>query len=111
LLWLIPLVVSFGFYNQEGELNTDFWIFKVTMIIVATITSVVLLRFYYKGKNHLNWWKTALVFLAINLVLDLIMLVGFLGMEILLWLYSVAIVYLVMIPATSYALAIVYVKE
>jgi hypothetical protein len=100
LLWLIPFLVSIFFYNQDGDLLVDFWVFKVAMVVVASVTSIFLFRWYYKGKDIHPIKILIPEVLLVNVVLDLIVLVGLLGMELSFWAISILPVYIVMIPLT-----------
>lgn len=104
IIWLIPLLVSFGMYNQNGQLMVDYWIFKVVMVLVATITSVFTLRRYYKHFKS-DWKFNSIVILGVNVLLDLIVLVGVLKMDWLFYLYSVVPVYILFISLTNFLIS------
>jgi membrane protein YdbS with pleckstrin-like domain len=53
LVWVIPMAIGFGFYDQTGKLTTNFWVFKITMVLtLLTITYLCFRKFY---KTHSNW--------------------------------------------------------
>ncbi len=73
LIWLVPFVVSFGFYNQERQLVINETYFKSIMVVVLSAIIVLLSVYYFKSlkSNYIQqglvaglWW------LVINLGLD-----------------------------------------
>lgn len=104
LMWLIPFVISFLFYNQNGQLQINYWIFKLMMVFVGVVSAYFVLGRYFKFFE--TDWKTvsAIVFI-INIILDLIVLVGGLKMEIWFYFISIVPVYAVFMPLTTYWVA------
>lgn len=77
LIWLVPFVVSFGFYNRERQLMIDETYFKSIMVVVLSAIIVLLSIYYFKSlkSNYIQqgliaglWW------LVINLGLDAVIL-------------------------------------
>jgi uncharacterized membrane protein len=108
LVWVIPMAIGFGFYDQTGKLTTNFWVFKITMVLtLLTITYLCFRKFY---KTHSNWIQTSGIIIAINVILDIIVLVGLFKMPFGDWLFQVAPLYLICVPAVNYLLAKKYIK-
>jgi hypothetical protein len=75
LIWLIPFLAGFPFFDRSGKLLVNFWLFKSVMIIVLLISSYFLLNWFYG--NNLNITHSLPTFLLIgfgiavlNIVLD-----------------------------------------
>ena len=78
LAWLIPFVAAFFFYSKEGGLVIDIFLFKSIMIVVGAISGAFLLVSYFK-RIHANYLMEGIVvgftWFAINILLDLLVLV------------------------------------
>ncbi len=81
LIWLIPLLISFVFYNQERQLVIDQTFFKSIMVITLSTVVILLCSSYFKRLKDMYlrqglfvgvWW------LAINLTLDAVILLPWL---------------------------------
>ncbi|WP_440951917.1 hypothetical protein [Methanococcoides sp. FTZ1] len=85
LEWLIPFAASFLFYTQEGDLTIDIFFFKSIMIVVGSISAAFLLISYFKNIDA-DYFKegviVGLVWFAINILLDLLVLIPISGMSI-----------------------------
>ena len=101
LIWLFPLLVSFLFYNQSGQLTINFWIFKLIMAMVGFSSAYFLLNKYYH-KYSFNWINNSIIILVVNILLDLIVLIGLIKMNLFFYLVSVLPVYFIFIPITNY---------
>jgi len=78
LSWFIPFVVSFFFYSKEGNLVIDISLFKSIMIVVGGACGAILLIYHYRmirSKYIFEGIITGLIWLALNLILDLITIV------------------------------------
>lgn len=80
LIWLIPFLAGFPFFDRTGKLLVNFWLFKSVMVIVLLISSYVLLNWFYG--NNLNVAYTLPMFLligfgvaVINIALDFLTVV------------------------------------
>lgn len=83
IIWIVPLIVSFFFYNKDSVLLTPYWIFKTTMIILLIVTTWFVTR-RLKQHNYItkdSYTTAAVWFLIISLGLDLIFLVPFLKLS------------------------------
>lgn len=103
LAWLIPFVVSFFFYTKEGELTIDVFLFKSIMIVIGSISAAILLVSYFKKINESYFKegiKVGIIWFAINILLDLLILVPMSGMSVADYFTQIGIRYLV-IPAMS----------
>jgi hypothetical protein len=103
LIWFVPFMFSFAFYDKTGQLVGNFWLFKLTMIFVASFTIYITLRNYFK--THSDWLETAGKVLAVNVILDIVVLHLVLKMPIISWLAQVLPVYIILIPLASYLIA------
>lgn len=103
LTWLVPFVAAFAFYKPDGTLSVDIFLFKSIMIIVASaFGSFALVKYFKSVKGNFVkegvlvgalWW-------AINIILDLIILVPMSKMSIRDYVFQIGLRYL-MIPAIS----------
>jgi hypothetical protein len=84
LTWVVPFVVSFGFYDRTGNLNVSYGLFKCVMIIVLSITGMFALHYHLRflDSNYLReGFKAGIVWLIINLCLDVVILVPMAGIS------------------------------
>jgi len=82
LTWLVPFLASIPFYGPNG-LIIDQQLFKSIMIVVGSITAAILIVWCFRPveKNFTHEAiVTGFVWLFANWILDLIVLVGLLGM-------------------------------
>jgi hypothetical protein len=84
ITWIIPFVAAFAFYDSAGKLTTSYDLFKTSMIVISSLVASYFIYLYFKHVAD-NFVKegivSGLVWLSINLVLDLIILVPFARME------------------------------
>lgn len=101
LTWLIPFLIAIPFFNQDGELAADIFTFKATMSLVYTIVSAFLVARILQDVDG-DYLQTGLIlgliWTAINIGLDLIVLVGLFGNELSMWFWQTGIGYFNMIP-------------
>jgi hypothetical protein len=78
VIWLVPFTISFGFYDSTGTLTVSYALFKCLMIVTSSLISSYALLRYYKFVRQ-EFLKvgvlTGLMWLAINILLDLAILV------------------------------------
>lgn len=106
LTWLVPFVVSFGFYTPGGELRTSQDFFKSMMIIVSTGTGCYLLYHYFKGcrqSYQAAGILSGICWLIINLLLDITILIPFANMSYRFYFESIGLRYM-NIPIISVAM-------
>jgi hypothetical protein len=104
LIWLIPFVISFGFYDANGNLTTSYDLFKSCMIVISTLVGCYFLyRYFSSVVEHFakEGAITGITWLLINLVLDFIILVPFAKMELKDYIVTIGIRYL-QIPIITY---------
>ena len=109
--WLVPFAVSVPFYGPDGQLSVELLAFKSVMILVGALVGAALLAAYVTrldGHYLLGASVAGLTWFAINVLLDLLVLVGGLGMPLGEWTVGIGVRYLV-IPI--YAVAVGYVAE
>ena len=100
LTWLVPFLAVIPFYGPGG-LVIDQQLFKSVMIVVGSITAAILIVWCFRPveKNYTHEAiVTGMVWLLANWVLDLIVLVGLLGMALPDYAAQIGLRYLV-IPA------------
>jgi hypothetical protein len=82
LTWLVPFVVAIPFYGPSGLL-IDQQLFKSLMIVVGSITAAILIVWCFRNVET-GYTREAIItgitWLLANWILDLIVLVGLLGM-------------------------------
>lgn len=109
LTWLIPFVFAFAFYTPDGKIWINQDLFKSIMIVVASLVSSILLVQYFKNVKN-NYVKEGiiigLVWLIINLVLDLFILLPMSKMTFEQYFAQIGLRYL-MIPIISSAFGMV----
>lgn len=104
IAWLVPFVASFLFYTKDG-LTIDIFLFKSIMIVVGSITAAVLLILYFKRITSHFAREGILVgalWFAINILLDLLILLPMSGMSVAEYFTRIGIGYL-SIPAMAIA--------
>jgi len=101
LTWLIPFVIAIPFFGQDGELTADIFTFKATMSLVYTIVSAFLVARILQDVDS-DFLQTGLllgvIWTGLNILLDLIVLVGLFGNELSMWFWQTGIGYFNMIP-------------
>jgi hypothetical protein len=102
LIWFVPFMFSFGFYDKSGQLVGNFWLFKLTMIFVLSFTMYITLRNYFK--THSDWLETATKVLVVNAVLDIAVLLFVLKMPLINWLSQVLPVYIFLMALVCFLL-------
>jgi hypothetical protein len=105
MAWLIPFVAAFFFYSREGKLAIDQLLFKNIMVVVGSITGAILLILYFKKINQ-DYLKegvmVGIIWLAVNLILDLLVLIPMSGMTVSSYFPRIGLGYLA-IPAMAIA--------
>jgi hypothetical protein len=85
IMWLVPFIVSFPFVDAQGNYTIPETFFKSIMVVAGAATGVILSVSYYAGvkKNFFGEGVViGVVWLAINLSLDLVMVyAGFFKMS------------------------------
>ena len=109
LVWLVPFLVGLLFYTPEGELAVDVFFFQTLMIILESITAAALLVKYFKNvrKDFVKQgFIVGLYWFAINILLDILIVLPMSGMGVGTYLAHIGFRYL-MIPVMSIALGFV----
>jgi len=107
LIWLIPFVISFPFFDSEGQLIVNFWAFKAVMVGVLIVSTFYLFRWLYRSLvlPNRHWTAFALVglgTLAINVGLDMVTVIPFTNMTPVQYVTQVASLYLCIIAISTY---------
>jgi uncharacterized membrane protein YpjA len=106
LTWVLPFVVSCFLYSPEGTPLIEIFLIKTIMIVLFSILGAVLLIVYFRGitKNYLKEGiVVGFVWLAINWILDFVILLPLAKMDILTYFVQIGLRYL-MIPTMSIAM-------
>jgi hypothetical protein len=100
LSWLVPFLAAIPFYSPSGVLLADVALFKSVMVVTGSVTAGVLLVWYF-GQVSTGYAREGAILgfflLAINYLLDLVVLVGLMQMPIGDYITKISIGYL-MIP-------------
>lgn len=107
LTWLVPFVISFPFFNREGQLVVNFWLFKAVMVGVLSISAFYLFRWFYRSTalSNRGWATCALIGLgavAINIALDRLTVIPFTNMTSAQYAVQIASLYLFIIAISLY---------
>ncbi|TGN18860.1 hypothetical protein [Leptospira idonii] len=100
IVWIIPMIVSMGFYSPEGKLTGDLFLFKTVMILVGNTTGCFLLFRLAKLKPESPktfFTYTGLIWFLQNIGLDLLILIPMSGMSVPAYFVQIGLRYLVMI--------------
>ncbi len=103
-IWVTPFIVSMFFYDRSGTMMANFWVFKITMMVSATLAALFFLRTFFKHNPKETVLNTALVIFLFQVVLDIIVLIALFKMPIQDYILTVLPVYVVLIPLTTYFL-------
>jgi hypothetical protein len=85
LTWIIPFLVAVPFYSPGGSLAIDPALFKSIMIVVATLAASLLMIWFFcvvSGSLAREVIITGMIWLIMNWALDLIVIIGMLGMPV-----------------------------
>ncbi|MDP1803329.1 MAG: hypothetical protein Q8L81_18345 [Bacteroidota bacterium] len=106
LSWLIPFAISFFCYKPDGQLIMEYSTFKSIMTISGTVSGSYLLYQYFKAvSTHFvfNGIVVGLSWVAINVLLDSIILIPMMKVSFSVYFLSIGLSY-VSIPAISMAM-------
>ena len=94
--WLIPFLASLLFFDRTGQLLISQPLFKSIMVVVGGLVAVGLLVVAFRRNlaSPASGLILGLYWLAINVLLDLVVLVAFFKMSFLLYLYDIGLRYL-----------------
>jgi hypothetical protein len=101
VIWLIPFLVSIPFFNSNKELVVNFYVFSFAMFVLLSVLTWIGYKrldkanFFYRNQNAI---KVSMILVAIQIILDMLILVGAFGTKIDVWAATVLPVYLI-IPA------------
>ena len=97
VMWFVPFIVSFGFFDRSGKPNIDYDLFKSIMIVVSSTVGGYAMVRYFKTTTH-NFFKEALIagitWFVINVILDLVILFPMAKMQLPEYFNSIGIRYL-----------------
>jgi hypothetical protein len=108
LSWLVPFVVSFLFFDRAGQLLVPQPLFKSAMVVIFGGLGVGLLVVAFRRipPSPRSGLALGCYWLAINLVLDLLVLVPFVQMPVVSYFYDIGLRYL-LIPIVGTAMGVV----
>lgn len=103
LVWLLPLLISFAFYNANGQVSIDQILFKSIMIVVSMLVVVPLLVMYFT-KLTAGFVKQAIMvgawWFALNILLDVVVILPWLKVDFATYMGQIGLRYLLM-PITA----------
>ena len=109
ITWLVPFVVSFGFYDRSGNLNVAYGLFKCVMVVISAITGMWALM-YHMNSVRTRFIREGLItgfsWLLINYLLDVFILVPMSGMSLGQYFMTVGLGYL-QIPVICVAVGVI----
>lgn len=124
LLWAVPFLISIPFFNRQGELQTDLFLFKGVMAVCGSLTGVSLLVRYLarvhadrvhqmdpgSSRGGFHFWRfglfTGILWLLVNWGLDFLILLPMNGQSPQEYMTRIGLGYLAIpICATGIALA------
>ena len=107
IVWLVPFLLSFGFFTPGGELRTDIFLFKTVMLLVSTPLGFYLMTSHLWRLPTGPLWRGGLiagsVWLIVNWALDLLVLLPISGMSMTEYWTQIGLRYLAM-PMTGFFL-------
>ena len=106
--WFIPFAVSVAFFDRTGQLLIAQPLFKSIMVIVGGVSGAGLLVAAFRriDASPASGLALGCYWLAINLVLDLAVLVALMNMPLVLYLTDIGLRYL-LIPVISTSMGLV----
>lgn len=85
MVWAIPFIAGFFFYNEEGKLAADIFLFKTAMLLMLMLSLSLALNLHFK-KVESNFVKQGLivggVWLLISLLLDVVTVIPMSAMSV-----------------------------
>jgi len=109
LSWLIPFLASIPFYSSQGVLLVDVFLFKSIMIVVGSLVGTLLMVWLFLRIREGYLREGILIgfsWLAINWVLDWLVLLPMSGMDVSTYFSQIGIRYLV-IPIIAVSMGFV----
>ena len=103
LTWLVPFIVAMFFYTKEGQLSIDIYLFKTIMLLIGNIFGIIMLLVYFmkiENKFLKEGAIVGLIWLAINYLLDFLILLPMSGMDTGSYFMQIGLRYL-LLPAIS----------
>jgi len=80
--WVVPFAVAIPFYTPNGELLIEEHYFKTLMVVVGAATGAIAIVMYLRNARQgflLEAVKVGMLWLAMNWVIDLLVLVPMMG--------------------------------
>ncbi|OYU03469.1 MAG: hypothetical protein CFE36_01565 [Sphingomonadaceae bacterium PASS1] len=94
ITWLVPLFVSFGLFDPATQFYVPGFVgFKIIMIL--TVAAVTFFTYCWIARHRPLVWGMAAVYLAINSLLDLLVLILLFKVPIESWLMTILPIYIV----------------
>ena len=108
VIWLIPFVIAFGFYDRSGQLTISYDLFKSLMIVISSIAGCFMIVRYFRNiqKDFVReGWIVGIAWLLINWLLDASILIPMAKMPVKEYVTTIGIRYL-QIPVICAAVGI-----
>ena len=94
IIWIVPLAVSFGLYNPQTDVYIpNYWGFKLIMAALGGVTAWFCYRWLARSQPLTIGVPNTVI--AVNAVLDLLLLVMTFGMPLSNWALTILPIYLV----------------
>ena len=103
MIWLIPFISAFFFFDQTGQIAVDMYLFKTVMILIGGLTGAFAIVIYFRKvqSGFVNQGIIiGIVWFVVNFILDLAILLPISGMNYSDYLVQIGLRYL-MIPIMS----------
>lgn len=98
IIWFIPILISFFFYSPEQELVASYALFKSVMVVALSLTTLAVN--VLRPIKSVNPVIVALVYTAISLMLDLVVVVPMTGLSLNDYIEQIALIYVVIFTMT-----------
>ena len=105
LAWFVPFFVSiFMIDNTKNPVGykPDIVTFKITMFVILTI--ITMIGYFIIRNTRLNWLITAIVFLLVSCVLDVVVIINIFRMNTTSWVLTILPIYLLIFFGLAYTI-------
>lgn len=84
LIWIVPFIAAFFFFDKTGQIAVDMYLFKTIMILIGGLTGAFAIVVYFKKvqSGFLNQGIIiGIIWFALNFILDILVLLPLSGMS------------------------------
>lgn len=106
--WLVPLLISFAFFDSSGQVTIPHTLFKSIMVVSAGFFGawMLVLAFRQVPPTITSGMVIGCYWLGLNLLLDIIVLVPMMGTGLVAWFFDIGVRYL-LLPIMAVAIGAV----